>query len=835
MKLFESISCSKGITLNSQIVDLLAIIDNEELSIEEQDNKIIEYVTNLQNRINNLESYIEEYGESGKSRFILDDIFSTLPLELTDKPREDICQIYLDAFSNSIMVDTKAIKGELRKKEIPEEIAEYILVNIKDRDYRAKIGILEMTPEKVRALYDFMFKSGNRFDILNIDDAGKYSNCVSFDGKTFTPNRLDKMFDFAQKHRMQPKINAFVFYGDFPVDYENYCIKKYTNPEMSEEEKIRAVKPYIKQTLMSYTENVCKRYGNQISAVDVLNEIIYDPDMIEENFRGSEENSYHQRTGQWMKYLDLEDLAELSLEVRNMLPNARLLYNDMNLVNPEKRSEIIEFIKKMQEKEREFRRTGRLGAEQRGIIDTIGLEAHLDTSIDILELDKTLDDIERQVELPVEITELDISRTGKNPLSKIEISRQQKILARIHKLANQTVNRKPRITAITMWSPSDDMCFVDEKCKRKVYGSVIDSNFQEKEFEPEKQSEYQQFNYHTHTKLCGHAYGEIREYIENAIEAGFTQLGFSDHNPPAFGTRDPKVYMSKEQFFEEYLPILKELRKEYSDKIDISIGLEVEYYGDEGEKNEIISASRKEIEGELDYMILGQHFVIARDNNGKMMNPPKKSDPLSAKYPLDYAYTVVEAMKTGKFAYVAHPDIFMRYRDSITEDKKQEYDKNVSMAIEMICEVASKYRIPLEINLGAISAHNNQVPGSWIMKDNQYAYPVTDFWKVVAEKGCDVLVGVDAHTPDAFLSRDSENIAKKMMKDAGINLHYLENFEPLGIGRETERASTGKKILDQVLELSEKLRNGEINEEIGKIRRTVKDLEENRNVEEEQI
>ncbi len=54
---------------------------------------------------------------------------------------------------------------------------------------------------------------------------------------------------------------------------------------------------------------------------------------------------------------------------------------------------------------------GRLGAEQRGIIDTIGLEAHLDTSIDILELDKTLDDIERQVELPVEITELDISRT----------------------------------------------------------------------------------------------------------------------------------------------------------------------------------------------------------------------------------------------------------------------------------------------------------------------------------------------------------------------------------------------------------------------------------------
>ena len=38
-----------------------------------------------------------------------------------------------------------------------------------------------MTPEKVRALYDFMFKNGtDRFDILNIDDAGKYSNSCFF-------------------------------------------------------------------------------------------------------------------------------------------------------------------------------------------------------------------------------------------------------------------------------------------------------------------------------------------------------------------------------------------------------------------------------------------------------------------------------------------------------------------------------------------------------------------------------------------------------------------------------------------------------------------------------
>ncbi len=49
----------------------------------------------------------------------------------------------------------------------------------------------------------------------------------------------------------------------------------------------------------------------------------------------------------------------------------------------------------------------------------------------------------------------------------------------------------------------------------------------------------QKFNYHTHTYLCGHAYGEIEEYIKNAIEGGITELGFSDHMPNPSGKEDP--------------------------------------------------------------------------------------------------------------------------------------------------------------------------------------------------------------------------------------------------------------------------------------------------------
>ncbi len=36
-------------------------------------------------------------------------------------------------------------------------------------------------------------------------------------------------------------------------------------------------------------------------------------------------------------------------------------------------------------------------------------------------------------------------------------------------------------------------------------------------------------NYHIHTKLCKHAYGEDEEYVISAIKGGYSRLGFADH------------------------------------------------------------------------------------------------------------------------------------------------------------------------------------------------------------------------------------------------------------------------------------------------------------------
>lgn len=251
MKLFESISNLKGITLNSQLVDLLSIIDDDSLTKDEQDKTITEYIAELKHRIDLLEEnkkpYVETYGESmSRTICILESIIDDIPGDITPEQRKKVKDIYLDVIrthsKNESKPDFSIVDSELMRKRvaelrIDEDVVEYILTQIKDRDYKAKEGILEMTPDKVRALYSFMFENGNKFDFINIDNAGKYSGYVSFDGETITPNRLDKMFMFAQRHGMQTKINAFMFYDDFPDLYEAYCIQKYTTSEMTQEEK----------------------------------------------------------------------------------------------------------------------------------------------------------------------------------------------------------------------------------------------------------------------------------------------------------------------------------------------------------------------------------------------------------------------------------------------------------------------------------------------------------------------------------------------------------------------------------------------------------------------
>lgn len=249
-------------------------------------------------------------------------------------------------------------------------------------------------------------------------------------------------------------------------------------------------------------------------------------------------------------------------------------------------------------------------------------------------------------------------------------------------------------------------------------------------------------NYHTHTRRCKHASGEDREYVEAAIRAGIQTLGFSDHCPWIF----PGGYVSgirmEPQEVEEYCRSLEDLRKEYASDIQILIGFEAEYVP------ELIEEQDRFLEDyPIDYMILGQHHL------GPEPEPESfyLGTPLTSEVVLkQYVDTVIEGMESGRYLYLAHPDLIHYTGDSNIYDRE----------MQRLCKYLYDKKLPIEINmLGAIQGRN---------------YPDKRFLEIASQTGNSCIIGVDAHFPKALENTEGEKLCLQI-----IDSYNLEICSPL--------------------------------------------------------
>ena len=177
-------------------------------------------------------------------------------------------------------------------------------------------------------------------------------------------------------------------------------------------------------------------------------------------------------------------------------------------------------------------------------------------------------------------------------------------------------------------------------------------------------------NYHTHTKRCMHACGSDREYVEAAIEAGLEILGFADHTPYPTGTSYVSGMRMSLKDTDRYFQSIMDLRKEYQNDICILAGVEAEYFPEHFQK--LLDFMK---DYPLDYMILGNHFVPDEEYGiyvGCEFNDKSKLE--------QYSDNVVSAIESGKFAYIAHPDLPLY----VGEDKEITMEK----AFRKICSKA---------------------------------------------------------------------------------------------------------------------------------------------------
>lgn len=239
------------------------------------------------------------------------------------------------------------------------------------------------------------------------------------------------------------------------------------------------------------------------------------------------------------------------------------------------------------------------------------------------------------------------------------------------------------------------------------------------------------FNYHTHTIRCGHAQGKDREYVEAAIKAGYTTLGFADH-AYFFPAQDLSWTQEQTERLFDYGESIRALAKEYEKDIRILLGFELEYYPD---IHQTQMQFFKQIRPE--YFILGQHDLTP---HGQYLQNVPDHDTLNA-----YVTQVIAGLETGDFLYLAHPDL-LGFGSG----------KTAYIQYRRLCEYAKKKGIPLEFNLLGFSTNR--------------CYPSREFLQIAADIGNKIVLGVDAHTPQAFLDTQTKERALALIQELGLQL-----------------------------------------------------------------
>lgn len=243
-------------------------------------------------------------------------------------------------------------------------------------------------------------------------------------------------------------------------------------------------------------------------------------------------------------------------------------------------------------------------------------------------------------------------------------------------------------------------------------------------------------NYHTHTYLCRHANGDLRHFVENAINSGMKILGFSDHAPYVFSSEYHSGIRMEVSETEKYVNEIIGLREEYKKDIQIYIGYEMEYYPKDFERS-----LKNILHYECDYLIMGQHFLNNEYDGVYSGSTTEDKNVLS-----QYVNQVIEGMETGMFTYIAHPDL-VPYRKDMDFYRSE---------MSRLCKKAKEKNIPLEINLLGIEQRR------W--------YPFDVFWEIAAKTGNDVILGCDAHEPDSVGNKKVEDEGCEYAAKFGLNL-----------------------------------------------------------------
>lgn len=244
-------------------------------------------------------------------------------------------------------------------------------------------------------------------------------------------------------------------------------------------------------------------------------------------------------------------------------------------------------------------------------------------------------------------------------------------------------------------------------------------------------------NLHTHTIYCD-GKNTAEEMVIEAINKNFRSIGISSHAPLSFYT-DWNMPIEK---IDQYIDEINDLKDKYKNKINIFLGMEIDYFKDT-EFNHI----QKNIIEKLDYYIGSVHFLGKMKNNDmwtvdyikdEFINGVKDSFDGDMKAAIRRYYNNISEMAIKyEPTIIGHFDVIKKTnKDNILFDENEDWYREI---VEKTLDNIKKTNSVIEINTGGM------------LKNTKEQYPSTFILEMIKEKEIPIVVNSDAHEKNMIM------------------------------------------------------------------------------------
>ncbi len=234
---------------------------------------------------------------------------------------------------------------------------------------------------------------------------------------------------------------------------------------------------------------------------------------------------------------------------------------------------------------------------------------------------------------------------------------------------------------------------------------------------------------HIHTAYCHHAIGEMEDYVLAAIAKGLQEIFFLEHMEE--GVQTNRIIWLTEDDFDSYFEEGMRLKKIYSDKISIGLGVEVGF-----NPSQVNPLQKRIAKRSWDRIGISLHFLQDKKSSS-YLNLVSRREPQLTHLSLaeakiierEYYHYLTKAVELLPGTVVCHIDGVFRFYP-----KRQDLEPPWDL-IENLLNIVAEREIALEVNTSGLAIRNEVFPCKKILQ------------KAFAKK-ISLVAGSDAHKPE---------------------------------------------------------------------------------------